>query len=125
MSRPCPEPRRSTDREEYLAICFEVSVNGGPALVAGAEDAAVLSAILSYVANPAGELEFTVGALVASSDDPPEPAFAPTNGSSATPTMSRIPCSIPNNCAALLKTFITIRYVRQPPTSSTGSFAAA
>ena len=51
-----------------MAICFEVSVNGGPALVAGAEDAAVLSAILSYVAKPAGELEFTVGALVASSD---------------------------------------------------------
>jgi hypothetical protein len=30
-----------------MAICFEISVNGGPPLVAGAEDASVLSAMVA------------------------------------------------------------------------------
>lgn len=47
-----------------MAICFEVSINGQRPVVAGSEDVAVLSVILSYVAKPAGELDIAVGALV-------------------------------------------------------------
>jgi predicted RNA-binding protein with RPS1 domain len=49
-----------------LALCFEITINDGPPVIAGVEDISVLTACLTFAASR-NELELSAGGLVSKS----------------------------------------------------------